>query len=223
MKIAIIGAAGGIGRRLARRLTDHGDEVTGLFRRPDQSELVAAAGATPHVFDLIGDGPEDLAQALRGHDAVVFSAGAHGTGMERTRLIDGRGVEKTIVAADAAMVPRMILVSAMPESGNGREVSEGFTHYLKVKKEADQTLASSGLDWVIVRPGRLTDDDGNGRVRAGLAEPYGEIQRDDVAAFLLEVLHEPRLSRHIVEVVDGPSTISEAVDTLVELNGTPHL
>ncbi|MBG6085110.1 NAD(P)-binding oxidoreductase [Zhihengliuella flava] len=223
MKIAIIGAAGQVGRRLARRLIEHGDDVTGLFRRPEQAEVVTAAGATPHVFDLTVSTPEDLAQALRGHDAVVFCAGAHGTGMDQTSLIDGKGVEKAIIAADAAMVRRTILVSAMPEAASGREVSEDFAHYLTVKKEAEQVLAGSGLDWLIVRPGHLTDDDGNGRVRAGLAEPYGQIQRDDVAAFLLEVLHEPRLSRHIIELVDGPSTIPEAVDTLVELYGTPHL
>lgn len=223
MRIGIIGAAGGVGRRLARKLTDHGDEVTGFFRRSEQEEVVAASGAKPVLFDLVGDGPDSLANALAGHDAVVFAAGAHGTGTDQTSLIDGRGVEKTIVAADAAMVPRMILISAMPESGRGREVSESFAHYLDVKKAADQTLAGSGLDWVIVRPGRLTDDDGNNRVATGLAVPYGQIQRDDVAAFILEVLHEPRLTRHIVEVVDGPSTVHEAVDTLVELYGTPHL
>ncbi|RZU63687.1 NAD(P)H-binding protein [Zhihengliuella halotolerans] len=223
MRIGIVGAAGGVGRRLARKLTDHGDEVTGFFRRIEQEEVVVASGAKPVRYDLVADGPEVLASALRGHDAVVFAAGAHGTGADQTSLIDGKGVESAIVAADSAMVPRMILISAMPESGRGREISESFEHYLTVKKEADQTLASSGLDWVIVRPGRLTDDDGNGRVRSGLAVPYGQIQRDDVAAFILEILHEPRLTRHIVEVVDGPSTVHEAVDTLVGLYGTPHL
>ncbi|MGW3626406.1 DDE-type integrase/transposase/recombinase [Streptomyces sp. NPDC000880] len=35
-----------------------------------------------------------LAAKISGHDAVVFSAGAHGTGMDRTTPIDGRGLEK---------------------------------------------------------------------------------------------------------------------------------
>jgi len=51
---------------------------------------------------------------MRGHSAVVFSAGAHGTGMDQTTLIDGTGLEKAAAAATRAGVSRFVLVSAFP-------------------------------------------------------------------------------------------------------------
>lgn len=55
-------------------------------------------GRHPGDRDLIEDSVATLAQRLAGHDAVVFSAGAHGTGAELTTAIDGRGLEKAATA-----------------------------------------------------------------------------------------------------------------------------
>ena len=76
-----------------------------------------------------------------GHDAVVFSAGAHGTGMDKTTAIDGRGLEKAADAAALVGVTRFVLVSVFPEAGRDRERSEGFEHYMRVKKAADVYLS----------------------------------------------------------------------------------
>ncbi len=94
MKGFVIGAAGGIGRRLATLLTAHGHAVTGMHRKPEQHETVAATGAVALPGDLIADSVVGLADRLIGHDAVVFSAGAHGTGMDQTTLIDGAGLSR---------------------------------------------------------------------------------------------------------------------------------
>ena len=60
---------------------------------------------------------------------------------------------------------------------------EQMRPYLEAKAEADRRLAASGLDWTIVRPGRLTDDPGTGSVLVSEShDTYGEIPRDDVAA-----------------------------------------
>ncbi|GAA3712467.1 SDR family oxidoreductase [Zhihengliuella alba] len=189
----------------------------GVFRRAEQAETVNAAGATGRQFDLIEGSDGDLEEILEGCDAVVFTAGAHGTGEDQTTLIDGKGLEKALRAAQEAKVYRLVVVSAMPEAARGRETTPSFEHYMKTKKRGDTVTTGSGLDWVIVRPGRLTDDEGNGRVTAGLAVEYGDIPRDDVALFVAEVLRTPKLSRAIVEVTDGPETVQEAVGTVVEL------
>jgi uncharacterized protein YbjT (DUF2867 family) len=214
MKVFQIGAAGGVGRRLASLLTAGGIEVTGAHRDPAQRAAVEESGATPVLLDLVGASVDELAELLRGHDAVVFSAGAHGTGVDRTTAIDGKGLEKAADAAARAGVPRFLLVSVFPDAGRGREPSEGFEHYMRVKKTADVYLTSSDLDWVIVRPGTLTNDPGTGRVAAGLAIEYGDVPRDDVAAFLAAALREPGLSRMIVELTSGPTPIEEAVRAL---------
>lgn len=210
----MIGAAGGVGRRLSRLLADAGDEVTGMHRRPGQAGVIAEAGATPMAGDLIADRPEVLAERLRGHDAVVFSAGAHGTGMDQTTLIDGRGLERTAAAAALAGVRRVVLVSAFPDAGRGGPPREGFEHYMRVKKAADVHLAATDLDWLIIRPGHLRDDPGAGLVSAGAAVAYGDVTRDDVAAFIAAALHEPRLNRAVVEITAGSTPIADAVARL---------
>ncbi|MEH0529825.1 NAD(P)H-binding protein [Streptomyces stelliscabiei] len=116
-----------------------------------------AAGGTPVVGDLIADSVDDLAGRMRGHDAVVFSAGAHGTGQDKTTLIDGRGLQKAADAAALAGVARFVLVSVFPDALRDGTRSEGFEHYIKVKKTADVYLTRSDLDWLIVRPGTLLD------------------------------------------------------------------
>jgi uncharacterized protein YbjT (DUF2867 family) len=214
MKVFQIGAAGGVGRRLTELLTARGDEVTGMHRSPAQADTVRAAGATPVVGDLIEDSVEELAAKLAGHDAVVFSAGAHGTGMDKTTLIDGRGLEKTADAAERAGVRRVVLVSVFPDALRDGERSEGFEHYMKVKKSADVYLARTGLDWLIVRPGTLLDTPGAGRVIAGPAIEYGDVHRDDVAGFIDAALHEPALNRVIVELTSGDTPVADAVAAL---------
>ncbi|MGW0758199.1 SDR family oxidoreductase [Streptomyces sp. NPDC002814] len=214
MKVFQIGAAGGVGRRLAQLLTARGDQVTGMHRSPLQADTVRASGATPVTGDLIEDSVEELAAKLSGHEAVVFSAGAHGTGRDKTTLIDGEGLQKAADAAERAGVRRFVLVSVFPDALRDGERSEGFEHYIKVKKAADVYLTRTGLDWLIVRPGTLLETPGTGRVTAGPAVQYGDVHRDDVAAFLDGVLHEPALNRTIVELTSGDTPIGDAVAAL---------
>ncbi|SDI09705.1 Putative NADH-flavin reductase [Actinokineospora alba] len=215
MKVFLIGAGGGVGRRLAALLTARGDHVTGMHRAPTQADTVRSVDATPVLGDLIADSVDGLAEKIRGHDAVVSSAGAHGTGMDKTSAIDGEGLVKTAAAAARAGVSRLLLVSVFPEAGRDRETSEGFEHYMKVKKTADVHLAGTELDWLIVRPGTLRDEPGTGRVTAGLAIEYGAIPRDDVAAFLAAALREPALNRVVVELTAGETPVADAVAQLV--------
>ncbi|MEU3742508.1 NAD(P)H-binding protein [Streptomyces sp. NPDC032198] len=214
MKVFQIGAAGGVGRRLTQLLTARGDAATGMHRGGDQGRTVREAGGTPVIGDLIADTVDDLAQKMQGHDAVVFSAGAHGTGMDKTTLIDGKGLQKAADAAALAGVTRFVLISVFPDALRGGEAGEGFEHYIKVKKSADVYLTRTGLDWLIVRPGTLLDTPGSGRVTAGPAVEYGDVHRDDVAAFIDAALHQPALSRVIVELTSGDTPVADAVARL---------
>ncbi|MFE2941459.1 NAD(P)H-binding protein [Streptomyces sp. NPDC059255] len=214
MKVFQIGAAGGVGRRLAPLLTARGDSVTGMHRGPAQGETVREAGGTPVIGDLIADSVDVLAQKMRGHDAVVFSAGAHGTGTDKTTLIDGKGLEKAADAAALAGVPRFVLVSVFPDALRGGEGGKGFEHYVKVKKTADVYLTRTALDWLIVRPGTLLDTPGSGMVTAGPAVEYGDVHRDDVAAFIGAALHEPALNRVIIELTSGGTPVADAAAQL---------
>jgi uncharacterized protein YbjT (DUF2867 family) len=219
MKVFLIGAAGGVGTRLSRLLTESGVQVTGMHRSLRQFEGVAETGATPLIGDLVTDPVAKLATWMAGHDAVVFSAGAHGTGIDQTSLIDGRGLEKAAAAAEAAAVARFVLVSALPEAGRTGERGERFEHYLKVKKSTEVHLIGTDLDWLILRPGGLHDEPGSGLVTAGPAVLDGPTGRDNVAAFIAAVLAEPLLSREIIELTDGEVPVAEAVATLAPGHG----
>lgn len=86
MKVFIIGAAGGIGNRLSSLLHARGDAVSGMHRNPEQASKITDTGATAVLGDLIHNSTEELAELFRGHNAIVFSAGAHGTGKKIPRL-----------------------------------------------------------------------------------------------------------------------------------------
>jgi len=166
--------------------------------------------------DLYDASPESLATLMVGVDAIVFTAGAGGKGgQEMTNAIDGRGLEKCVDAARLAGVQRFILVSAFPEASRAEYVSDTFENYKAVKKLADVYLAHSELKWVILRPGTLTDTEGTGRVRLGLAIPYGSVSRDDVASVLVEIVEQPSIINVILELTEGDTPIWEAVSKTV--------
>jgi uncharacterized protein YbjT (DUF2867 family) len=90
---------------------------------------------------------------------------------------------------------------------------------MRVKKSADVYLSRTGLDWLIVRPGRLRDEPGDGLVTAGVAIEYGDVRRDNVAAFIDAALHDPTLSRVIVELTDGATSVTAAVTYVAASTG----
>jgi uncharacterized protein YbjT (DUF2867 family) len=213
-RVFIIGAAGKVGKRLVNTLCSSGHDVAALHRRQEQSAAINETGAQPVFGDLTELNATQLAASIAGSDVVIFTAGAGGAGIDLTNAIDGRGLETAVQAAELAGVRRFLLVSAFPEALRGTDASAGFENYMRVKKEADVFLASSELEWVILRPGTLVDSPGTGKVRAGLAIPYGEIARDDVAEFLAALVDCPEVSRQIIELTQGTASVDLAVSTL---------
>lgn len=220
-KVFIIGAAGRVGRRLIKQLVGRGHEAIALHRNPEQGSELAALGATSVKGNLLELDPVQMARLMSGVDAVVFTAGAGGAGMDLTNAIDGRGLELAVAATIQAGVRRFILVSAFPDALRGGPVSEGFENYIAVKKRADAYLVGTGLDWVIVRPGTLLDDTGTGKIRADVAIPYGEVSRDDVAATLAELIDQPNVNRIIIELTQGDTPVSDAVRRLAQERCSP--
>ncbi len=209
--VFIIGAAGKVGSRLVKRLSDNDHQVTAMHRKPEQSDSLTGLGGKPCLLSITDASVDSLAKAMKGADTVVFSAGAGGASVELTNAVDGEGLEKSVDAAQAAGVKRFILVSAFPDAGRGKHISETFENYMRVKRLADVYLAQSKLDWVIVRPGTLTLEEGTGKVNAGLAIKYGDISRDDVAETLLAIIENEGISRKIIELTEGETPVREAI------------
>ncbi len=211
MDIVIAGGHGRIARRLTALLVARGDRVRGLIRNPDHAADLRADGSEPVVCDLERASVEDLAAAIAGADAVVFAAGAGaGSGAERKLTSDRDGAIKLLAAARSAAVERYVMVSSIgaEEPPDGDDV---FSVYLRAKAQADAALTESDRAWTVVRPGFLNDEPGTGRVRLTTAPVRDDVSRDDVAATLAAILHEPRSVRHILYVIAGDDPIEQAL------------
>ena len=214
MKVFIIGITGGVGRLAAQRLLQRGIEVFGLVRQ-GSADAAFDKGARLITGDLVAMSNDELATALRGSDAVLFTAGAGGKdGAEATTRVDGEGPLKVAAAARTAGVKRMLLVSVFPEAWRERHMDDDFEHYMAQKKQAETHLVDTDLDWVILRPAALSDDPGSGKVDLGSAKIHASIPREDVAATLVALIEQPQIRRRILEVTAGATLIHEAVDHL---------
>lgn len=211
MRVFVVGITGAVGELLARKLAAHGDDVTGLVRRPEQRHPLQHLGIRTVIGDLATLTVDELAEAFTGRDVIVYSAGSNGGSRDVTAAIDGEGVERAAEAALLADVRRFILVSVLPESWRERDLEDEVEYYFAVKKRADVLLTRTGLDWVILRPSLLTNEPGHGIVSMGPAELHDQISREDVAATLTEIVHEPRIRRQILELNTGTTAIPEAV------------
>ncbi|MDO8185360.1 NAD(P)H-binding protein [Conexibacter sp. JD483] len=235
MEVFVIGLTGKVGDLLAQELLARGDRVRGLVRREQQRAALAARGIDAVVGDLAAIGADALATAIGGADAIVFAAGSNGGSAAVTKAIDEDGVATAIEAArraggqpprpasapassqpaqpasPPAGSPRLALVSVLPESWRERDNGDEVEFYFAAKKRAEVALTRSVLDWLILRPSLLVDDPPTGTVALGPAELHDQIPRADVAATLAALLHEPRISRQILELNCGSTPIPAAV------------
>jgi uncharacterized protein YbjT (DUF2867 family) len=147
-------------------------------------------------------------------DAVVFAAGAGpGSGAARKDTVDRAASALLADAAERAGVRRFLQVSSMgvdQEPDPSRD--EVWAAYIAAKAEAEEDLRGRDLDWVILRPGSLTNDPPTGLVH--LAEPpvgRGEVTRGDVAAVLAELLRNPEVSKRVLELRGGDTPVADAV------------
>jgi uncharacterized protein YbjT (DUF2867 family) len=215
MDVVVAGGHGKIALRLQRLLAARDDRARGLIRNPVHAADLAAVGGEPVLADLEQLEPAELASIIAGADAVVFAAGAGpGSGPARKRTVDYGGAIKLIEAARANGVSRYLMISAMGAAHPERAPAE-IRPYYDAKAEADTELQRSGLDFTIVRPGRLTDDPGTGLIEAAPElHRRGEIARDDVAATLVAALDTPSTFGKTFDVLSGDTPIAEAVASL---------
>lgn len=213
MRVVVAGGHGQIAMLLHPLLKARGHDVRALIRNPQQADDVRGAGGDPVICDL--EAESDVADAVAPADAIVFAAGAGpGSGAARKLSMDRDGALKLIDAAGRTGIRRYVMISAMKaEQPRGEEV---FQTYLRAKAEADEALRRSGLDFTIVRPGKLTDEAGRGRVSVGADLRRAEIPRADVAAVIAHVLDTPATAGCQFDVTSGEEDIAAAVAAAAE-------
>lgn len=212
-RIAIVGGHGKIARLLIPLLVDAGHQPIALVRDPDYSAELERLGAEVGILDIEQHSADDFAEAFAGVDCVVFAAGGGADGnVERKRTVDLGGSLKSIEGATTAGANRFVQISVIGvDEPLGDDVEEAWAAYVKAKRDADAALRSSDLDWTIVRPGGLTDDEPTGNVSLAESVDRAEIPRGDVAAVIAAAIDEPATIGQQWEVVGGSTPIAEAI------------
>lgn len=213
MRTLIIGANGNIGKRMVRRMNrTEGLEPTAFIRKESQKAYFEDMGVSSIIEDLQND-EETLADAIEGFDAVVFTAGSGaGTAYDKTMEIDLYGAVKAIHAANEKGVRRFLMISAA-FAGDDSKWPDSMKPYYIAKHLADKELMRSELDFTILRPVRLTDDEEAGKIKIS-SDPNQlnkEITREAVAQSVLDCLKNKSTIGKILEMSEGEENIDKAI------------
>ncbi len=128
--------------------------------------------------------------------------------------MDYGGAVKLVEAAEMHVVRRYLMLSSMG-AGDPGSGSEAMQPYLFAKARADERLQESDLDYTIIRPGSLTEEEAAGRIEAAeVLGRRGEIPRDDVARTFAEALEMPNTYRKTFEIIGGETPIREALERI---------
>ena len=223
MRIVIAGAHGQIARRLGRLLSGRGDTVVGIIRNPDHAADLAADGVEPGRSSTSSrPRVDDVAAVVAGADAVVFAAGAgpgqrrrpqghrrprrRGPARRRRRagrrpplpagLLDGRG------AGARRGTPR----------GHGRRSSPPTCRPSCAAEDESSRAPGAGHDGRCAPAGSPT-------TRAPAGSPWGTARarrasRATTSPPCWSRCSTPRTDGAVVELVERPTPIAEAVAAL---------
>ena len=202
MKVVIFGATGATGRHLVEGALSAGHAVTAFARSPEalgesRERLKVATGDA-------GD-PEAVRAAVAGQDAVICALGQR-KGAPAADLT--RGVEHIVRAMESLNVRRLVFLSGYGAGDSKNEAHFVFRRIIRPlflremyaeKDRQEEIVRGSALDWIIVRPVRLSDGPARGACRviegSVSAGASSEITRADVAAFMLGQLTDDRYLR----------------------------
>lgn len=213
MKVFIVGANGQIGEHLVHLLKDSKvHTVRAMVRKKEQAEAFKKLGVETRLADLEGT-VDDIAEAAKGCDAIIFTAGSGGhTGADKTLLIDLDGAAKTIEAAQKIDIKRFMMVSAI--HAHRREKWNSIKPYMVAKHHADKILEQSGLTYTIIRPGGLLNEPGTGKVSIAEDLDVGSIPREDVAQTIITALTMENTFNCSFDLVSGEDLISHALNKI---------
>ncbi|MCZ4277270.1 NAD(P)-binding oxidoreductase [Rhodococcoides yunnanense] len=217
-RVVIAGGHGKIAQHLIQVLTADGDRAVALIRNPDHISAVTALGALPEVIDMETASVDDVAALMHDADAAVFAAGAGPSGgIARKDTVDRGAAVLLADAAEKAGVKRFVQISSF---GAGEPVPDDagdtWKAYIEAKTAAEEDLKRrSHLEWTILRPGGLTDDDPTGHIALS-APPLerGTVPRADVAAVIAALLQSPSTAGKTLMLTSGETRIEDAIEAV---------
>jgi putative NADH-flavin reductase len=199
LKISILGASRGTGAEAVKIALERGHRVTAFARNPDRLALENA-----NLTKLRGDfhQSESVDGAVRGHDSVIITASATSLrGFKENVTYFSHGTAYAIEAMKRHGVRRLVVLSACG-TGDSRQAANFLIDKLVISlilkwpyadhERQEKMVRESGLDWVIARPGRLTDGPPRGKYMATTRVDRfpRAMSRADLADFLVSAAAE---------------------------------
>lgn len=206
-KILVAGAHGTTGKKIVSILKDSSTyEPIAMIRKHEQESYFKDLG----IKTVFGDLEKDITSITEGIDRVIFAAGSGG---KKVKEVDQEGAKKLMDASKNSGVKKFVILSSM--GADKPEEAKDLKKYLEAKHNADEYLKTSGLNYSIVRPGHLTNDEGNGKVEmASNLNKSGEISRQDVAQTLVGALENSIAKNKFFELLKGNHSIKEALEKM---------
>jgi uncharacterized protein YbjT (DUF2867 family) len=209
--IAVTGATGGLGGRVARRLAEAGAAQRLVVRDPNRAPTLPGAGVARASYD----DPSTLRAALTGIDTLLFvSAGEH---PDRVGLHRG-----AVDAAIEAGVRRIVYTSFLAAAADAT-----FT-FARDHWHTEQYVRGTGLPYTFLRDSLYQDvlpwyaaADGVIRGPAGDGR-FAPVARDDIADVATAVLLNPGHDGRTYDLT-GPAsiTMAEVAEELTRATGRP--
>jgi putative NADH-flavin reductase len=195
-RVLIVGATGGTGRLLVALALERGCAVTALVRDPSRLPI-----NHPRLTVMKGDvlDPSSVEAAMRGQDAVLSALG-HRRYFYPTRILS-EGTRNILRAMETRGVRRLVCETSLGIGDSAGRLGLFYTlfiipvilpFYFWDKTRQERVITRSAAEWVIVRPGALTNGARRGRRRHGRGVGgfllTVRISRADVAEFMLDQL-----------------------------------
>lgn len=207
MKVMVIGANGKTATRVVRLLKESDvHEPVAMIRNLEQRPKFDGL----RVATVLADLEYPIDHAIAGCDAVIFAAGSGGnTGKDKTVLVDHIGAIRSMVTAQVHGASRYVMLSSINADENS---TSKIAHYHKAKALADRHLMETDLDWTIICPGGLREDEGNGLVSVS-KKTYleGITTRDNLASALVACLDLDNTIGKRFSLLEGETPMLDAL------------
>jgi len=223
-RLAVSGASGKTGWRVVDEALQRGLTVRAIVR-PESTLPPALAAAEReqrlevHRLDL--NSGEALLHALKGCTALVIATGARPSiNLAGPLQVDAAGVQAQIQACRAVGLQRVVLVSSLC-AGRWLHPLNLFGLILVWKRLGERWLERSGLDWTVVRPGGLSEDDARAEAEgvvfsAADQQQSNSIPRRLVARVCLHALEVAAANGRIIEITSAADQPARSLQQWLE-------
>lgn len=213
MKVIVVGATGRVGQETIQALTQRGHQVTAAGR--DLSKIEETENVKSVTFDF-NEEIIELSKIIKGHDAVIFTAGSRNTDLLK---VDAFGVVKTAEAARLVGVRRFILLGAKwatyPEIWSRSDVKSGVEQlhdYYIAKYFANiYVMQNKELDFTIIEPDELLETTGTGKIEVNNMKAVGT-PIPDVAEVLAACVDNTNTIGRVYTINAGEISIEDALN-----------